>query len=151
MSNLFVLGATCLGADVFVDSDTVKIAQQALNDQAGAGLVVDGKIGPKTRAAVKKFNAAHGASGEDVIQATLDALKVNPLAAPVAKGGTQHVAAQAVAAAAASVTPAAEGGELLIFAGKSPAQKIGIIAAIAAGGLALVIGGAALIFGGGNR
>lgn len=40
-------------------STAVKDAQEALNKQ-GAGLTVDGKMGPKTQAALKSFQQAHG-------------------------------------------------------------------------------------------
>lgn len=40
-------------------SASVKDAQEALNKQ-GAGLTVDGKMGPKTQAALKSFQQAHG-------------------------------------------------------------------------------------------
>lgn len=40
-------------------SSAVKDAQEALNKQ-GAGLTVDGKMGPKTQAAIKSFQQAHG-------------------------------------------------------------------------------------------
>ncbi|SMF38776.1 Putative peptidoglycan binding domain-containing protein [Tistlia consotensis] len=39
-------------------SASVKMAQEALNKQ-GAGLSVDGMMGPKTRAAIKSFQKAH--------------------------------------------------------------------------------------------
>ncbi|HLI12326.1 MAG TPA: peptidoglycan-binding domain-containing protein [Alphaproteobacteria bacterium] len=40
-------------------SASVKSLQDALNKQ-GASLTVDGKMGPKTRAALKSFQQAHG-------------------------------------------------------------------------------------------
>ena len=40
-------------------SASVKSAQEALNKE-GANLTVDGKSGPKTRAAIKSYQQAHG-------------------------------------------------------------------------------------------
>lgn len=40
-------------------SASVKSVQEALNKQ-GANLSVDGKMGPKTKAAIKSFQQAHG-------------------------------------------------------------------------------------------
>ncbi|HEY6336414.1 MAG TPA: peptidoglycan-binding domain-containing protein [Alphaproteobacteria bacterium] len=56
-------------------SDTVKSAQEALNKN-GANLAVDGKMGPKTRAAVKSFQQGHGLKVTGHLdKATLTALK----------------------------------------------------------------------------
>ena len=56
-------------------SDTVKSAQEALNKN-GANLAVDGKYGPKTRAAVKSFQQGHGLKVTGKLdKATLAALK----------------------------------------------------------------------------
>jgi peptidoglycan hydrolase-like protein with peptidoglycan-binding domain len=52
----------------------VMSAQDALNKQ-GAGLTADGKMGPKTRAAVKSFQQAHGLKATGKLdQATKTAL-----------------------------------------------------------------------------
>jgi len=56
-------------------SDTVKSAQEALNKN-GANLAVDGKMGPKTRAAIKAFQQGHGLKVTGHLdQATMAALK----------------------------------------------------------------------------
>jgi len=135
---------------IFVDAGTVRAVQQAIHDMAGgAGMKVDGKIGPITRSGVKSFNEAHGLSGEDITQGTLNALKLNPLDAPVAKGSPKHETAKAVAKSAPPVTPETTvkiepGAEIPM----SQAKKIGLIAAVVVGGLAVVGGGLALVFGG---
>jgi peptidoglycan DL-endopeptidase CwlO len=56
-------------------SDSVKSAQEALN-KSGANLAVDGKMGPKTRAAVKSFQQGHGLKATGHLdKATMAALK----------------------------------------------------------------------------
>ena len=39
---------------------SIQKIQSALNEKDGAGLTVDGKLGPKTMAALKKFQESHG-------------------------------------------------------------------------------------------
>jgi hypothetical protein len=96
-----VLGAVP-GTPIFTDSDTVRTVQQAIHDlsqyktdkQLDLGTSgpnhdgVDGTWGPNTARAVTRLNTyyrAGGATDNDgayITQGTLDALKLNPSAAP---------------------------------------------------------------------
>jgi peptidoglycan hydrolase-like protein with peptidoglycan-binding domain len=106
MREIDMLGAVGASDMIFVDAGTVKAVQQAIHDlPGGSAMKVDGKIGPITRAGVKAFNEAHGFSGEDITEATLGVLALNPLDSPVAKSSPQHEAAKMAAKSAPALTP----------------------------------------------
>ena len=86
----YILGADTL--KVFTDAGTVKYTQQALAALPAAKIdpvfqiKADGIIGPKTQAAVYKFNVQYRGEpgdGSNITEGTLTALKLSPLAAPV--------------------------------------------------------------------
>ncbi|WP_454917418.1 peptidoglycan-binding protein [Xanthobacter sediminis] len=52
-------GAPAAAPVVRLDAGTADI-QRLLNEVAGAGLIADGVMGPKTRAAIRAFQSAHG-------------------------------------------------------------------------------------------
>jgi peptidoglycan hydrolase-like protein with peptidoglycan-binding domain len=57
-------------------------AQQSLNQLANAGLTVDGYIGPLSRLAIKRFQAAHGLTADGIIGAKTEAALSAAGAAP---------------------------------------------------------------------
>lgn len=58
------------------DSNQVKILQRSLNAFLGSGLTVDGKFGPATQTAVKKYQSSRGLSADGVVGAkTISAMK----------------------------------------------------------------------------
>jgi peptidoglycan hydrolase-like protein with peptidoglycan-binding domain len=57
-------------------------AQQSLNRLANAGLTADGAIGPLSRAAIKRFQAAHGLTADGIVGAKTEAALIAAGAAP---------------------------------------------------------------------
>lgn len=57
-------------------------AQQSLNQLANAGLTVDGYIGPLSRLAIKRFQAAHGLTADGIVGAKTEAALIAAGAAP---------------------------------------------------------------------
>ena len=59
---------TALVAEVDRESPAYAVwVQQSLNRVANVGLAVDGKIGPLSRAAIKRFQAAHGLTADGIV------------------------------------------------------------------------------------
>lgn len=85
----YLLGCDVLGADiplagaVYTDSKTVTMVQAALRDKGFDPGPIDGTMGPKTSAAIKKMQKALGAGQSGVIdEGVISALNVIPAAKP---------------------------------------------------------------------